>query len=174
VSAIKVDEGGRRPLRAGSTVLSAADIDGNFRIAKEIGYPVIIKASGGGPAGAACAVVHTDASLLNAIQRDPVGGAGRGLATPRFTWKIPGEAAPHRVSGASRTITGNVVHLGERDCSMQRRHQKVIEEAPAPGLTTKQRKTMAIRCARGLPRGGYRNAGTLEFLYQDNGFISSR
>ena len=65
---------------------------------------------------------------------------------------------------------GNVVHLGERDCSMQRRHQKVIEEAPAPGLTAKQRKTMGERCARACREVGYRNAGTLEFLYQDNEF----
>ena len=65
---------------------------------------------------------------------------------------------------------GNVVHLGERDCSMQRRHQKVIEEAPAPGLTAKQRKTMGERCARACRDVGYRNAGTLEFLYQDNEF----
>jgi acetyl-CoA carboxylase biotin carboxylase subunit len=65
---------------------------------------------------------------------------------------------------------GNVVHLGERDCSMQRRHQKVIEEAPAPGLTAKQRKTMGERCAKACRDLGYRNAGTLEFLYQDNEF----
>jgi acetyl-CoA carboxylase biotin carboxylase subunit len=65
---------------------------------------------------------------------------------------------------------GNVIHLGERDCSMQRRHQKVIEEAPAPGITARQRKTMGERCVDACRAVGYRSAGTLEFLYQDGEF----
>ena len=65
---------------------------------------------------------------------------------------------------------GNVIHLGERDCSLQRRHQKVIEEAPAPGITPKQRKTIGDRCIAACRDVGYRGAGTLEFLYQDGEF----
>jgi acetyl-CoA carboxylase biotin carboxylase subunit len=129
---------------------------------------VIIKASGGG-GGRGMRVVHTDASLLNAIsvtQSEALAAFGNAqVYMEKFL-----EKPRHIEFQVLADNYGNVVHLGERDCSMQRRHQKVIEEAPAPGLTAKQRKTMGERCARACREVGYRNAGTLEFLYQDNEF----
>ena len=162
-------EGRRRALRAGFGRAAWAPIaDENFRIAKDIGYPVIIKASGGG-GGRGMRVVHTDASLLNAIsvtQSEALAAFGN----PQVYMEKFLEKPRHIEFQVLADNYGNVVHLGERDCSMQRRHQKVIEEAPAPGLTAKQRKTMGERCARACREVGYRNAGTLEFLYQDNEF----
>ena len=114
-------------------------------------------------------VVHTDASLLNAIsvtQTEALAAFGN----PQVYMEKFLERPRHIEFQVLADNYGNVVHLGERDCSMQRRHQKVIEEAPAPGLTAKQRKTMGERCARACREVGYRNAGTLEFLYQDNEF----
>jgi len=145
-----------------------SDVDENFRIAKDIGYPLIIKASGGG-GGRGMRVVHTDASLLNAIgvtQSEALAAFGN----PQVYMEKFLEKPRHIEFQVLADNYGHVVHLGERDCSMQRRHQKVIEEAPAPGLTAKQRKTMGERCARACREVGYRNAGTLEFLYQDNEF----
>jgi len=160
VSAIKVMKAAGVPCVPG--------VDENFRIAKEIGYPVIIKASGGG-GGRGMRVVHTDASLLNAIsvtQSEALAAFGN----PQVYMEKFLEKPRHIEFQVLADNYGHVVHLGERDCSMQRRHQKVIEEAPAPGLTAKQRKTMGERCARACREVGYRNAGTMEFLYQDNEF----
>ncbi len=114
-------------------------------------------------------VVHTDASLLNAIsvtQSEALAAFGN----PQVYMEKFLDRPRHIEFQVLADNYGNVVHLGERDCSMQRRHQKVLEEAPAPGLTAKQRKTMGERCARACHEVGYRNAGTLEFLYQDNEF----
>src|SRR5580704_7919015 len=126
------------------------------------------KVSGGG-GGRGMRVVHTDASLLNAIsvtQTEALTAFGNAeVYMEKFL-----EKPRHIEFQILADNYGNVVHLGERDCSMQRRHQKVIEEAPAPGLTAKQRKTMGERCAKACREVGYRNAGTLEFLYQDNEF----
>ncbi len=168
VSAIKVMKAAGVPCVPGSDGPLGKDNDENFRIAKDIGYPVIIKASGGG-GGRGMRVVHTDASLLNAIsvtQSEALAAFGNDqVYMEKFL-----EKPRHIEFQVLADNYGNVVHLGERDCSMQRRHQKVIEEAPAPGLTAKQRKTMGERCARACREVGYRNAGTLEFLYQDNEF----
>jgi acetyl-CoA carboxylase, biotin carboxylase subunit len=113
--------------------------------------------------------VHTDASLASAIsvtKSEALAAFGNDqVYMEKFL-----ERPRHIEFQIIADNHGNVVHLGERDCSMQRRHQKVIEEAPAPGLTAKQRKTMGERCARAGREVGYRNAGTLEFLYQDNEF----
>jgi acetyl-CoA carboxylase biotin carboxylase subunit len=168
VSAIKVMKAAGVPCVPGSDGPLGTDVDENFRIAKEIGYPVIIKASGGG-GGRGMRVVHTDASLLNAIsvtQSEALAAFGN----PQVYMEKFLEKPRHIEFQVLADNYGHVVHLGERDCSMQRRHQKVIEEAPAPGLSAKQRKTMGERCARACREVGYRNAGTLEFLYQDNEF----
>ena len=167
VSAIKVMKASGVPCVPGSDGPLGNDVDENFRIAKDIGYPVIIKASGGG-GGRGMRVVHTDASLLNAIsvtQTEALAAFGN----PQVYMEKFLEKPRHIEFQVLADNYGNVVHLGERDCSMQRRHQKVIEEAPAPGLTAKQRKTMGERCARACREVGYRNAGTLEFLMDERG-----
>ncbi|GAC1673055.1 MAG: acetyl-CoA carboxylase biotin carboxylase subunit [Steroidobacteraceae bacterium] len=168
VSAIKTMKSYGVPCVPGSDGPLGTDVDENFRIAKDIGYPVIIKASGGG-GGRGMRVVHTDASLLNAIsvtQSEALAAFGNSqVYMEKFL-----EKPRHIEFQILADNYGSVVHLGERDCSMQRRHQKVIEEAPAPGLTVKQRKTMGERCVSACREVGYRNAGTLEFLYQDNEF----
>ena len=168
VSAIRVMKSHGVPCVPGSDGPLGADPDENLRIARDIGYPVIIKASGGG-GGRGMRVVHTEGSLLNAIgitQAEARAAFGneqvymeKFLERPRhIEFQVLGDQF------------GNIIHLGERDCSMQRRHQKVIEEAPAPGLTAKQRRVMGERCVEACRAVGYRSAGTLEFLYQDNEF----
>ncbi len=138
------------------------------RIAKAIGYPVIIKAAGGG-GGRGMRVVHTAAALLNAVTTtkteaeaafgNPVVYMEKYLENPRHV-EIQVLADEH----------GNAVHLGERDCSMQRRHQKVIEEAPAPGIDRKVIAKIGERCAEACRKIGYRGAGTFEFLYENGEF----
>jgi acetyl-CoA carboxylase, biotin carboxylase subunit len=139
-----------------------------LHLAREIGYPVIIKASGGG-GGRGMRVVHGEAALLttldltrseaNAAFGNPVVYMEKYLDHPRHI-EIQVLADTH----------GHAIHLGERDCSMQRRHQKVIEEAPAPGLTPEQRARIGGICVEACQRIGYRGAGTFEFLYQDDEF----
>ena len=138
------------------------------RIAKAVGYPVIIKAAGGG-GGRGMRVVHTEAALVNAVQMtkaeaqaafgNPEVYMEKFLQNPRHI-EIQVLADTHR----------NAVYLGERDCSMQRRHQKVIEEAPAPGIPRKLIEKIGDRCASACKRIGYRGAGTFEFLYEDGEF----
>ena len=144
------------------------DDDHNLQLAKGIGYPVIIKAAGGG-GGRGMRVVHQESDLLGAISvtrneaRSAFGNAmvymEKYLENPRHI-EIQVLADHH----------GNAIHLGERDCSMQRRHQKVIEESPAPGLTAEQRSQIGERCALACREIGYRGAGTFEFLYEDGNF----
>jgi len=139
------------------------------KIARSIGYPVIIKAAGGG-GGRGMRVVHTEAALHNAVTmtrteaqsvfNNPVIYMEKFLENPRHI-EIQILADQH----------GNAVHLGERDCSMQRRHQKVLEEAPAPGLNTRQRNKLGERCADACRKIGYRGAGTFEFLYENGEFF---
>jgi acetyl-CoA carboxylase biotin carboxylase subunit len=139
------------------------------RIARKVGYPVIIKAAGGG-GGRGMRVVHTEAALLNAVNMtrteaqaafaNPVVYLERYLEQPRHI-EIQVLADAHK----------NAVYLGERDCSLQRRHQKVMEEAPAPDLPTKLRDKIGERCVEACRRIGYRGAGTFEFLYEDGQFF---
>jgi acetyl-CoA carboxylase biotin carboxylase subunit len=168
VSAINVMKKAGVPCVPGSGGPLGTDTDENLRIARHIGYPVIIKASGGG-GGRGMRVVHAEAALLNAInvtQQE----AGAAFGNPQVYMEKFLEKPRHIEFQVIADNYGNVVHLGERDCSMQRRHQKVIEEAPAPGLTDKQRHKMGERVVEACQAVDYRSAGTLEFLYQDNEF----
>ena len=129
---------------------------------------MIIKASGGG-GGRGMRVVHTEASLLNAINITKAEALAAFNNDQVYMEKFL-ERPRHIEFQILADGQGNVIHLGERDCSMQRRHQKVIEEAPAPGITARQRKIMGERCIDAVRSVGYRSAGTLEFLYQDGEF----
>ena len=140
----------------------------NLSLGRKIGYPVIIKASGGG-GGRGMRVVHSEANLLNAIAltrseakaafNNPIVYMEKFLENPRhIEFQVLGDGK------------GKAVHLGERDCSMQRRHQKVVEEAPAPGITPKLREKMGECVVNACRNLQYRGAGTFEFLYQDNCF----
>ncbi|HOB65181.1 ATP-grasp domain-containing protein, partial [Ottowia sp.] len=138
------------------------------RIAKAIGYPVIIKAAGGG-GGRGMRVVHTEAALIGAVQmtkgeaaaafNNPAVYMEKFLQNPRHI-EIQILADKHR----------NAVYLGERDCSMQRRHQKVIEEGPAPGIPRRLIERIGERCVAACKKIGYRGAGTFEFLYENGEF----
>ena len=168
VSAIKVMKQAGVPCVPGSGAPLGPDGDENLRIAKDIGYPVIIKASGGG-GGRGMRVVHNAASLLNAInvtKAEALAAFGNDQVYMEKFLEKP-RHIEFQVIGDNH---GNVVSLGERDCSMQRRHQKVMEEAPAPGITPAQRKKMGEVCAEACRAVQYRGAGTLEFLYQDGEF----
>jgi acetyl-CoA carboxylase, biotin carboxylase subunit len=129
---------------------------------------IVIKAMAGG-GGRGMRVVHSDATLLNAImvtQGEALAAFGNAeVYMEKFL-----EKPRHIEIQVMADHYGNVVHLGERDCSLQRRHQKVIEEAPAPGITPKQRKTIGDRCIEACREVGYRGAGTLEFLYEGGEF----
>jgi acetyl-CoA carboxylase, biotin carboxylase subunit len=137
-------------------------------IARNIGYPVIIKASGGG-GGRGMRVVHAEATLLNAISLTKAEAAAAFGNDVVYMEKYL-ENPRHVEFQVLSDQYGNAIHLGERDCSMQRRHQKVVEEAPAPGITDAQRRELGERCADACRRIGYRGAGTFEFLYENGEF----
>ncbi len=136
--------------------------------ARHIGYPVIIKAAGGG-GGRGMRVVHSEAALMAAITTTKAEAKAAFGNDTVYMEKFL-ERPRHVEFQVLADGMGNAVHLGERDCSMQRRHQKVIEEAPAPGITEKQRRAMGERVAKACADMGYRGAGTFEFLYQDGQF----
>lgn len=140
----------------------------NREIAKRIGYPVIVKASGGG-GGRGMRVIRSEAHLVNAITttRNEAGAAfgNDTLYMEKFL-----ENPRHIEIQVVADNFGNVIHLGERDCSMQRRHQKVVEEAPAPGISDKQRRRIGDVCVNACKTIGYRGVGTFEFLYEDGEF----
>ena len=150
VSAIRVMKSHGVPCVPGSDGPLGDDADENLRIARDIGYPVIIKASGGG-GGRGMRVVHTEASLLNAISITEA-EARAAFGNDQVYMEKFLERPRHIEFQVLADGHGNVIHLGERDCSMQRRHQKVIEEAPAPGITARQRKIMGERCVEAVPR----------------------
>lgn len=140
----------------------------NIRIARDIGYPIIIKAAGGG-GGRGMRVVHSEAALLNAISLTKAEAAAAFNNDVVYMEKFLDNPRHIEIQVLSDEH-GNAIHLGERDCSMQRRHQKVIEEAPAPGIDETTRKFIGERCANACVEIGYRGAGTFEFLYQDGEF----
>jgi acetyl-CoA carboxylase biotin carboxylase subunit len=138
------------------------------RIARKIGYPVIIKAAAGG-GGRGMRVVHTEAALLNAVNMTRgEAQAAFGIATVYMEKYL--EHPRHIEIQVLADSHKNAIHLGERDCSMQRRHQKILEEAPAPELSEKQREKIGERCAEACRKIGYRGAGTFEFLYEEGEF----
>ena len=138
------------------------------RIAKSIGYPVIIKAAGGG-GGRGMRVVHTEAALLHAVQTTKA-EAGSAFGNPAVYMEKYLQNPRHVEIQIIADTHKNAVHLGERDCSMQRRHQKVIEESPAPGIPRRLIERIGERCAAACKKIGYRGAGTFEFLYEDGEF----
>ncbi len=138
------------------------------RLGRKIGYPVIVKAAGGG-GGRGMRVVHSEAALLGAVSLTRAeAGAAFGNSTVYMEKFL--ENPRHVEFQILADTQGHAVHLGERDCSMQRRHQKVVEEAPAPGLTEEQRSFVGERCAEACRQIGYRGAGTFEFLYENGEF----
>ncbi len=144
------------------------DPDENMRIAREIGYPVIIKAAGGG-GGRGMRVVHAEGALLNSIALTK-SEAGSFFGNDMVYMEKFLENPRHVEIQVLADTHGNAIHLGERDCSLQRRHQKVIEEAPAPGISDELRAEIGGRCAQACVDIGYRGAGTFEFLYEDGEF----
>jgi acetyl-CoA carboxylase biotin carboxylase subunit len=138
------------------------------RVARKIGYPVIIKAAGGG-GGRGMRVVHTEAALLNAVTMTKT-EAGTAFGNPEVYMEKYLENPRHIEIQILADEFKNAVWLGERDCSMQRRHQKVIEEAPAIGIARKLIEKIGDRCAEACRKMGYRGAGTFEFLYENGEF----
>src|SRR5881409_942867 len=138
------------------------------KIARKIGYPVIIKAAGGG-GGRGMRVVHTEAALLNAVNMTRTEEQAA-FANPVVYLEKYLEHPRHVEIQVLADTFKNAVWLGERDCSMQRRHQKIIEEAPAPGIPRKIIERIGERCAAACRKIGYRGAGTFEFLYENGEF----
>ena len=168
VSAIRSMKAAGVPCVPGSDGPLGDDSDENLRIARELGYPVIIKASGGG-GGRGMRVVHSEPSLTSAITVTQAEARAAFNNDVVYLEKFL-EHPRHVEVQVLADNHGNAVHLGERDCSMQRRHQKVVEEAPAPGITPEQRERIGARCVQACQEIGYRSAGTFEFLYQDGEF----
>lgn len=139
-----------------------------MRICRKIGLPVIIKAAGGG-GGRGMRMVKNEEDLIKSVEMTRA-EAGAAFGNPTVYMEKFLENPRHIEIQILADEYGHAVYLGERDCSMQRRHQKVIEEAPAPGITEKQRKKVGDACAEACRRIGYRGAGTFEFLFENGEF----
>ncbi len=168
ISAITTMQAAGMPCVPGSGKPLTDDMAENIRLARDIGYPIIIKAAGGG-GGRGMRVVHAEAALKNGIQLTRSEALAAFQNDSVYLEKFL-DHPRHIEFQVLADHHGNCVHLGERDCSMQRRHQKVIEESPAPGLTAEIRARMGQRCVDACLAIGYRGAGTFEFLYQNGEF----
>ncbi|MFH4355903.1 MAG: acetyl-CoA carboxylase biotin carboxylase subunit [Neisseriaceae bacterium] len=140
-----------------------------LKIARQVGYPAVIKASGGG-GGRGMRVVHKEEDLVMSVQMTR-NEALMAFGNPQVYLERYLTHPRHIEIQVIADQQGNVIYLGERDCSMQRRHQKIIEEAPAPGITAQQRKEIGAICIRACQKIGYQGAGTFEFLYEDGEFF---
>ena len=168
VSAIEIMREAGVPTVPGSNGPLDDDTDRTLKLAREIGYPVIIKAAAGG-GGRGMRVVHNEAALLKAIyvtQSEAKSFFGDGTVYLEKFLENPRHVEIQVIGDGE----GEAVHLGDRDCSLQRRHQKVLEEAPAPGIPDAIREEVAATCIQACKNMKYRGAGTLEFLYQDEQF----
>ncbi|HEU4670373.1 MAG TPA: acetyl-CoA carboxylase biotin carboxylase subunit [Dyella sp.] len=168
VEAIKAMKAAGVPCVPGSGGPLGDNVEENMRIAREIGYPVIIKAAGGG-GGRGMRVVRTEAHLGNAItmtKQEAKAAFGNDMVYMEKFLENPRHVEIQVLADGQ----GNAIHLGERDCSMQRRHQKVVEEAPAPGITPELRAEIGKVCVDACIRIGYRGAGTFEFLFENGRF----
>ena len=156
------------PTVPGSEGAIPDDPDEILKIARDIGFPVIVKASAGG-GGRGMRVVHNEEVLLSSIkvtQSEAQAAFGSPVVYMEKFLQRPRHVEVQVLADGQ----GNAVHLGDRDCSLQRRHQKVIEEAPAPGIDDKLRREIGEACVKACIDMGYRGAGTFEFLYEDGGF----
>src|SRR5690554_1386970 len=170
VEAIRAMKEAGVPCVPGSDGPLGDDVATNNRLANDIGYPVIVKAAGGG-GGRGMRVVHTEAALANAIsttRQEAKAAFGNDMLYMEKFLENPRHIEIQVLADGQ----GHAIHLGERDCSMQRRHQKVVEEAPAPGITEEQRAQIGRVCTEACIRIGYRGAGTFEFLYEEIGRAS--
>jgi len=156
------------PVVPGSEGALPEDSKEVLRIARTVGYPVIIKAAGGG-GGRGMRVVHTEAALLNAVTMTRTEAKAAFNNASVYLEKFL-ENPRHIEIQVLADEYRNAVYLGERDCSMQRRHQKIIEEGPAPGIARRLLERMGSRCAEACRKIGYRGAGTFEFLYENGEF----
>ena len=168
ITAIEAMKAAGVPTVPGSNGPLNEDTERTLKLANQIGYPVIIKAAGGG-GGRGMRVVHSEASLLSAVSLTRA-EAGAAFGNETLYMEKFLENPRHIEFQVLADELGHAIHLGERDCSMQRRHQKVVEEAPAPGISEEQRRRVGERCAEACRQIGYRSAGTFEFLYEDGEF----
>lgn len=155
------------PCVPGSNGPLSDDNEANLQMARDIGYPIIIKAAGGG-GGRGMRVVHSEGALLNAIsltRAEAESAFGNAMIYAEKFLENPRHIEFQILSDGKHAI-----HLGERDCSMQRRHQKIIEEAPAPGITEEMRQAIGARCVQACIDMNYLGAGTFEFLYENGQF----
>jgi acetyl-CoA carboxylase biotin carboxylase subunit len=168
IAAIQAMKKAGVPTVPGSDGPVGDDLKENRRLAATIGYPVLIKAAGGG-GGKGMRVVHTEATLANAIALTRAEASAAFDNNTVYMEKYL-DHPRHIEFQVLADAHGNAVHLGERDCSLQRRHQKVVEESPAPGISERVRNRLGERCAEACRKLGYRGAGTFEFLFQDGEF----
>ena len=168
VSAIRAMKEAGVPCVPGSGGVLGDDFNKNAKIAKEIGYPVIIKASGGG-GGKGMRVVHTEMALMAAITMTKA-EAKAAFSNDEVYLEKYLENPRHIEIQVLADQHGNVIHLGERDCSLQRRHQKVVEECPAVGISAEEREQIGKVCVDACHRINYRGVGTFEFLYERGRF----